>query len=197
MKRTKKRNTMANILIAYYSRKGQNYWNGSIKNLAKGNTEVVAEMIQKAVGGDLFEIETVKEYPVDYTECTEVAKEELRTQARPALKAYPERIAEYDIIFLGYPCWWGTMPMGVYTFLEHFDFAGKKIVPFCTHEGSRMGGSVSQIKKTAPGAIVLEGLPVHGAEAAESETTVTAWAKKLLSAEAGEAGFLKRTLHLG
>ena len=188
---------MANILIAYYSRKGQNYWNGSIKNLAKGNTEVVAEMIQKAVGGDLFEIETVKEYPVDYTECTEVAKEELRAKARPELKAYPESIAEYDVIFLGYPCWWGTMPMGVYTFLEHFDFAGKKIVPFCTHEGSRMGGSVSQIKKTAPGAIVLAGLPVHGAEAVESEAAVVAWAKKSLSAEAGEAGFLKRTLHLG
>ena len=75
---------MAKILIAYYSRKGQNYWNGSIRNLVKGNTEVVAEMIQKAVGGDLFEIETVKEYPVDYTECTEVAKEELLLQAKEA-----------------------------------------------------------------------------------------------------------------
>ena len=91
---------MANILIAYYSRKGQNYWNGSIKNLAKGNTEIVAEMIQKAVGGDLFEIETVKEYPADYTECTEAAKEELRAKARPELKSYPERIDNYDIIFL-------------------------------------------------------------------------------------------------
>ncbi|MBO5992722.1 MAG: NAD(P)H-dependent oxidoreductase [Acidaminococcaceae bacterium] len=185
---------MANILIAYYSRKGQNYWNGSIKNLAKGNTEIVAEMIQKAVGGDLFEIETVKEYPADYTECTEAAKEELRAKARPELKSYPERIDNYDIIFLGYPCWWGTMPMGVYTFLEHFDFAGKKIVPFCTHEGSRMGGSENHIKKTAPGAVVLEGLPVHGAEAAESEDAVTAWAKKSLSAEAGGAGFLKRRI---
>lgn len=188
---------MANILIAYYSRKGQNYWNGSIKNLPKGNTEIVAEMVQRAVGGELFEIETVKEYPADYTECTEVAKEELRAQARPELKTYPESIDEYDIIFLGYPCWWGTMPMGVYTFLEHFDFAGKKIVPFCTHEGSRMGGSVNQIKKTAPGAVVLEGLPVHGAEAAGSEKAVAAWAKKSLASEASEAGFLKRTLHLG
>ncbi|MBP5736178.1 MAG: NAD(P)H-dependent oxidoreductase [Acidaminococcaceae bacterium] len=178
---------MAKILIAYYSRKGQNYWNGSIKNLAKGNTETVAEMIQKTVGGDLFEIETVKEYPIDYTGCTEVAKEELLANARPELKSYPERIDNYDIIFLGYPCWWGTMPMGVYTFLEHFNFAGKKIAPFCTHEGSRMGGSVNHIKKTAPGAVVLEGLPVHGAEVAGSEDAVTDWAKKSLSAEAGEA----------
>ncbi len=84
---------MAKILIAYYSRRGQNYWNGSIKNLAKGNTEVVAEMIQKTVGGDLFEIETVKEYPVDYTECTEVAKEELRAKARPELKTGTEKNA--------------------------------------------------------------------------------------------------------
>ena len=168
---------MAKILIAYYSRKGQNYWNGSIKNLPKGNTEIVAEMIQQTVGGDLFEIETVKAYPVDYTECTEVAKEELRNQARPELKAYPESIDGYDVFFLGYPCWCGTMPMGVYTFLEHFDFAGKKIVPFCTHEGSGMGGSVNQIKKVAPGATVLDGLPIHGAEAAESGKAVSHWAK--------------------
>ena len=188
---------MANILIAYYSRKGQNYWNGSIKNLTKGNTEIVAEMIQKATGGELFEIETVKEYPEDYTKCTEVAKEELRAHARPALKAYPESIAKYDVLFLGYPCWWGTMPMGVYTFLEHYDFTGKRIVPFCTHEGSRMGGSVDQIKKFAPGAVVLEGLPIHGAEAAASGKTVEAWAKKSLTDGAGEAGFLKRTLRLG
>ena len=92
----------------------------------------------------------------------------------------PESIDAYDVIFLGYPCWWGTMPMGVYTFLEHFNFAGKKIVPFCTHEGSRMGGSVNHIKKTAPGALVLEGLPIHGAEAAESGDAVAAWAKKSL-----------------
>lgn len=188
---------MTKILIAYYSRKGQNYWNGSIKNLSKGNTEIVAEMIQKTIGGDLFEIETAKEYPVDYTECTEVAKEELRAKARPELKKYPESIDDYDVIFLGYPCWWGTMPMGVYTFLERFDFTGKKIVPFCTHEGSRMGGSVSQIKKTVPGAVVLEGLPIHGAEAAASEDEVAAWAKKSLSSEAGEAGFVKRVLRLG
>ena len=95
---------MAKILIAYYSRKGQNYVNGSIKNLAKGNTEIVAEFIQKAVGGELFEIDTVKDYPVDYTECTNVAKDELRQKARPELKNYLPSIDEYDTIFLGYPC---------------------------------------------------------------------------------------------
>ena len=168
---------MANILIAYYSRKGQNYVNGSIKNLAKGNTERVAEFIQQAVGGDLFEIQTVKEYAADYTRCTEEAKEELRAKARPELKEYPDSLDGYDTIFLGYPNWWGTMPMACYTFLDNYDLSGKTIIPFCTHEGSGMGGSEREIKKTCPEAVLKKGLPIHGAEAAESEAEVAAWAK--------------------
>lgn len=105
-------NDMANLIV-YYSRKGQNYWNGSIVDLAKGNTERVAEFVQKAVGGDLFEIETVREYSKDYITCTEEAKAELREGARPELKKYPESIDQYDTIFVGYPNWWGTMPMCV------------------------------------------------------------------------------------
>ena len=101
---------MANILIAYYSRKGQNYWNGSIKNIDKGNTEVVAEIIQETVGGELFEIDTVNPYPEDYYECIDVAKDELRTEARPELINRINNIDDYDVIFLGYPNWWGTMP---------------------------------------------------------------------------------------
>ena len=169
---------MSKILISYYSRKGQNYVNGDIKNLAKGNTEIVAEFIQKAVGGDLFEIDTMKEYPIDYTECTVVAKDELRQKARPELKNYLASIDEYDTIYLGYPCWWGTMPMVCYTFLEHYDFSGKTIRPFTTHEGSGLGGSVSQIKKTCPTANVLAGLAIHGAEAAQSEKQVSSWIKQ-------------------
>ena len=168
---------MAKILIAYYSRKGQNYVNGSIKNLAKGNTEIVAEFIQKAVGGDLFEIDTVKNYPIDYTECTEVAKDEIRQKARPELKKYLDSIDEYDTIFLGYPIWWSVPPMAVSAFLEHYDFTGKKIIPFATHEGSGLGGSVSYIKKIIPTADVKTGLAIHGAEAAQSEAQVAKWAK--------------------
>ena len=169
---------MAKILIAYYSRKGQNYVNGSIKNLAKGNTEIVAEFIQKAVGGELFEIDTVKNYPVDYTECTNVAKDELRQKARPELKKYLPNIDEYDTIFLGYPCWWGAPPMAVATFLEKYNFGGKKIIPFSTHEGSGLGGSIGFIKKIVPTAEVKSGLAIHGAEAKNSEAEVSAWAKK-------------------
>ena len=166
------------ILIVYYSRKGQNYWNGSIVDLKKGNTEWIAEFIQKAVGGDLFEIETVKEYSRDYMTCTEEAKAELRERARTELRQYPESIDQYDTIFVGYPNWWGTMPMCVYTFLERYDLTGKRIIPFCTNEGSGMGGSERELKKICKGATVLPGLAIHGAEAAQSESRVAVWAKK-------------------
>ncbi len=169
---------MAKILIAYYSRKGENYVNGSIKNLAKGNTEIVAEFIQKAVGGDLFEIDTVKNYPVNYTECTNVAKIEIQQKARPELKKYLPSVEVYDKIFLGYPIWWSVPPMAVSTFLEHYDFSGKKIIPFATHEGSGLGGSISYLKKICPNAEILNGVAIHGANAKNSETEVSNWAKK-------------------
>ena len=168
---------MAKILIAYYSRKGQNYVNGAIKNLAKGNTEVVAEMIQKFIGGELFEIETVKDYPADYTECTNVAKVEIQQKARPELKRYLASLDDYDKIFLGYPIWWAAPPMAVSTFLERYDFSGKKIFPFATHEGSGLGGSVNYIKKICPKAEVIDGLAIHGAEAAQSAAQVERWVK--------------------
>lgn len=102
---------MSKNLIIYYSRKGQNYWNGSIKTINKGNTEIVAKFIQKAVGGDLFEIETIKEYSPDYYECIGDAKQELNSAARPELKKYLDSINEYDNVFVCGPCWWGTYPI--------------------------------------------------------------------------------------
>ena len=171
---------MSKILIAYYSRKGQNYVNGSIKNLAKGNTEIVAEFIQKAIGGELFEIDTVKNYPVDYTECTEVAKIEIQQKARPELKNYLPDIDDFDTIFLGYPIWWSVPPMAVSTFLEKYNFSGKKIIPFATHEGSGLGGSVNYLKKICPQAEILNGIAIHGADAKNSESEVVAWAKKFI-----------------
>lgn len=171
---------MAKILIAYYSRKGQNYVNGSIKNLAKGNTEIVAEFIQKTVGGELFEIDTVKNYPVDYTECTEVAKVEIQQKSRPELKNYLSSVEDFDTIFLGYPIWWSVPPMAVATFLEKYNFSGKKIIPFATHEGSGLGGSVNYLKKICPQAEILQGLAIHGADAKNSESEVVAWAKKFV-----------------
>lgn len=168
------------ILIAYYSRKGQNYVNGSVKNLPKGNTKIIAEFIQKNIGGELFEIETVKNYPIDYTECTEVAKVEIQQKTRPELKNYLPSIEEFDVIFLGYPIWWSIPPMAVATFLEKYDFSGKKIIPFCTHEGSGLGGSVNYLKKICPKAEILNGIAIHGADAKNSEKEVANWAKKFI-----------------
>ena len=168
---------MANLIV-YYSRKGENYWNESIKNLKKGNTEIVAEFIQKAVGGDLFEVDTVKPSAADYYVCIEEAQKELRANARPEIKGFIEDISKYETIFVGYPNWWGQMPMCMCTFLEHYDLTGKKIVPFCTNEGSGMGGSERQLKTVCKGATVVLGLSIHGAEAAQSENKVSAWAKK-------------------
>ena len=171
---------MSKILIAYYSRAGQNYVNGSIENLKIGNTKRLAEFIHEATQGDLFEIETVKNYPIDYTECTNVAKDELRQKSRPELKNYLDSISEYDTIFLGFPCWWGLPPMAVYTFLEHYDFSGKTIVPFTTHEGSGFGGSISALKNLLPNSKIAEGLSIHGADASKSESQTKSFAKKFI-----------------
>ena len=169
---------MAKILIVYYSRKGENYWNGSVKSIAKGNTERVAEFVQKTVGGDLFEVDTVKPYSASYMTCIDEAKKELRENARPEIKAYPDNIADYDTIFVGYPNWWGTLPMCMFTLLEKLDLKGKTIIPFCTNEGSGMGSSERDLKKLCLGATVKAGLSIHGAEAENSESKVAAWAKK-------------------
>ncbi len=166
-------------LIAFFSRRGQNYSSGGIVDLKVGNTEVVAQIIQKKTGGDQFHIETVKAYPKDYAETTEIAKNELRAKARPELKNKVENIEAYDVIFLGYPNWWGTMPMPVYTFLESYDFSGKAIVPFCTHEGSGMGHSEKDIAKACPRATVAEGIAIQGTSASSANSIVSKWIDKL------------------
>lgn len=162
-------------LIAYFSHTGENYFGGAIRKIAKGNTAVVAEFAQKATGGDIFEIQTVKSYPENYKECCDVAQAEGRANARPELKTDIPDIAAYDNVVLGYPCWWGTMPQAVFTFLESADFSGKKILPFCTHEGSGMGRSEGDIKKLCPGASVAKGLAISGSSAAGAESSVRTW----------------------
>ncbi|WP_455617958.1 flavodoxin [Eisenbergiella sp.] len=154
-----------NILIAYFSRAGENYNVGVIE---KGNTEVIAEMIAGQTGGALFHIETVTPYPEDYRECTNVAQQELQNNARPELTATVDRFDDYDVVFLGYPNWWGDMPMAVYTFLESYDFAGKTIVPFATHEGSGLASTENSIAAACSGAEVLDGLAVRGSVAQNS-----------------------------
>ncbi|HVN77024.1 MAG TPA: flavodoxin [Thermoanaerobaculaceae bacterium] len=165
-------------LIAYFSRKGNNYVGGKIVNLATGNTELAAQMIQELTGGDLFRIDTVKTYPSDYEETTDVARQELRQNARPELTGRLDNMRDYDVVFLGYPNWWGTMPMAVYTFLEAYDFSGKTIVPFCTHEGSGMGHSESDVRKLCPGATVRKGLAITGGSVARAGNQIAAWLRE-------------------
>ena len=172
---------MAKNLIIYYSRKGENYWNGSIKNIAKGNTEIVAEFIRKAVGGDLFEIDTVKPYADDYYVCIEEAKRELNSDSRPELKKYLDNIDGYDNVFVCGPCWWGTFPMAIFTQLEKLNFSGKKVMAVMTHEGSGLGSCERDLKKLCSGAAFGKGLAVHGADASKSESTVADWAKQVLN----------------
>jgi flavodoxin len=166
---------MSNCLIAYYSRKGENYVGGDIVDLPVGNTEVAAEMVRTVTGGDLIRIETVDVYPRDYHETTEVARKELRQDARPQLRDLPDSIDGYDVVFLGFPNWWGTPPMAVFTFLEAYDFAGKTIVPFCTHEGSGLGRSESDIRRACPGAKVLGGLAITGGSVRGSAGAIRRW----------------------
>ena len=153
---------MAKTLIAFYSRRGQNYVGGSIRNLAKGNNEIIVEKIKAQLpDADVFQIDTVKKYSPDYMVCIEEAKEELRAKARPALKADID-ITKYDTIYLGWPCWWGTYPMCVATFLEAHDWTGKTVIPFTTHEGSGFGSGLRDLKAAIPSATVKEGLSIQG-----------------------------------
>lgn len=167
------------ILVAFFSRAGENY---AVGHIEKGNTHIIAEMIAAETDGDLFHIELVTPYPDDYTECTEVAKQELNVKARPAIKG-DIKVEDYDIIFIGYPNWWGDMPMPVYTFIEKHSWQGKTVIPFCTHEGSGLSGTENKLKTACQGATVLKGLAVRGATAqnaqAQAKESVNNWLGKL------------------
>lgn len=164
-------------LIIYYSRRGQNYVNGTIKNLEKGNAELIAGFIKDAVDADIFEVDTVKPYSEDYTACTKEAKAELRAKARPELKKYLKDISEYENIFIVGPNWWGVYPMALYTQLEKLDFKNKTVHYVVTHEGSGLGGVPKTIKNSCRGATVGSALEVRGGNAPSSRSQVENWAK--------------------
>ena len=168
-------------LVAYFSRAGQNYGNGGVINLPKGNTEILAEAIAADLGADLFKIETVEAYPEDYFATTDVAKRELRDKARPAIQGPLPNMEGVDAIVLGYPNWWGTMPMAVKTFLDACDLSGVTIAPLCTNEGSGLGGSVGDLRRSYPAANVVEGLSIRGTDAARSTGKAITWVRKALA----------------
>ncbi len=166
---------MARTLIAFFSRADENYFGGAMRYVKTGNTEIVCGIMEDLIDADSFKIEMKEPYSPVYMTCIEEAKNDLRAKARPELKSMPGSIDEYDTIVLAYPNYWGTMPMAVFTFLEAFDFTGKTILPLCTNEGSGMGSSERDIKKTCPNAAVKPGLSITGSRAADSKAPVHKW----------------------
>ena len=168
---------MAKTLIAFFSRADENYFGGAMRYIKVSNTEVVCNIINELISADSFKIEMKEPYSPVYMTCIDEAKKDLRAKARPELVTMPDSIDEYDTVVLAYPNYWGTMPMAVFTFLENFDFTGKTIIPLCTNEGSGMGSSERDIKKTCPGADVRKGLAITGSQAANSKGSVEKWLK--------------------
>ena len=167
------------ILVAFFLRTGENY---AVGHIEQGNTHIVAELIASATGGTLFRIEPATPYPDDYRACTEVAQREKRSKSRPALVG-DIAAEEFDVIFLGYPNWWGDLPMCVYTFLEQHDWQGKVVIPFCTHEGSGLSDTENLLREACRGASVLNGLAVRGSvaqnEREKVREQVLEWLKRL------------------
>ncbi len=158
------------VLIAYYSR--------------TGTTREVANLIQQRVGGDLFELRTTHSYPKEYRPTTNQAKREQQENFRPQLTAEVQNINAYDTVFIGFPNWWGTMPMAFFTFLERYNLAGKTVIPFCTHEGSRLGDSVSDIRTLCQKSTILDGLALRGGgvgnvQNESARRDVADWLKKI------------------
>lgn len=144
-----------------------------------GNTENVANFIHEAVGGDIIKLETEEPYTDNYDELLDIAQEEKNENARPALSTKIDNIDEYDTIFLGYPIWWGDMPMAIYTFLDEYDLSGKTIAPFVTSGGSGLSGTPQNIQDEEPNANVTEGLSVRDTNSADSQNEVNEWLSEI------------------
>lgn len=152
------------IFLAYFS------WGGT--------TRGIAQEIAKQAGTEIFEISPAKEYSSDYSTVLEEAQRDQREQARPELRSLPADLDDYDILLIGYPNWWASIPMPIASFLEHYDFSGKTIVPFCSHGGGRLGQSITAISKLAPNAQIGEPLSVHYSGGASLPRDISAWLAK-------------------
>ncbi|MBS6678167.1 MAG: flavodoxin [Clostridiales bacterium] len=180
----------SNVLIAYFSVPEDVDTEGIDANAGAsivvrdgqvmGNLEYMANVIQQTIGGDLFRIETVEEYPLDHEPLVDQAAEEQDEEARPELSIQIENPDQYDTILLGYPNWWGDMPMALYTFLEEYDFSGKTIIPFTAHGGSGFSDTVDTIAELQPDAEVSEeGLSISRNDVADAQEEISSWAQGL------------------
>ena len=166
-------------LVVYFSHPNENY---NVGVVSEGNTKLLGDALAKAINADVFEIVPVEPYPTDYQSCVDKATEEGSTSARPAYVGDVDNWADYDTIYLGYPIWWGDLPMIVYTFLENHDFSGKTVVPFNTHEGSGNANTFAMIKATIPAANVIgDGWNISGIKArtVEGQQALIDFAKSL------------------
>ena len=150
-------------------------WNGALT----GNTGVVADMIAQATGADLFSIQTVEQYPDTYDATIDQGQQEQSDGARPELATHLENLDSYDTIFLGFPNWWGDMPMAVYTFLDEVDLSGKTVIPFVTSGGSGFSNTISTIQQMEPQATVQEGLSIGASSATGAQQQVESWLSEL------------------
>lgn len=170
---------MSKILVAYFSKAGDNYAVGVI---SEGNTKIMSQQIADYLKADLFEIKGTNTYPEKYKDCCDQAKKEQASKFRPDLAQKCAKISDYDTVFLGYPIWWSDYPMAVYSFIETHDLKGKKVIPFCTHEGGGESGTFSRLKTLLPeSTVVVDGLAPQGVFAREelNRKPVEAWLKKL------------------
>ena len=178
------------ILIAYFTRADNVKIDPDIDAVASasinikgssynGNVAILADYIKDDTGGDTFSILTSEYYPTNYRDSTNVAKEEQSSDARPELSSHVENMEDYDIIFLGFPNWWGGLPMPVYTFLEEYDFSGKIIIPFASHEGSGLGNGPSEIAEICPDAQIMDGFAARGTEVSSSKADIETWITSL------------------
>ena len=155
-----KNNTDSKILVVYFSRIGENY---NVGNVEVGNTAMVASYIKDYLKADSFEIIPTNKYSDKYQECLDQATKEKNENARPEIQNKISNFDQYDTIFVGYPIWWGNLPMIMHTFFESYDFNGKKVIPFNTHEGSGDAGTYSTVQKDLPKAnVTTDGLALDG-----------------------------------
>lgn len=165
-------------LVIYFSRADENYFGGTMRYIDKGNTEVVAEYIRDILGADIFKVERKTPYAKEYMACIKEAKDEQSRGEKPELKNYLDDISGYDVIFIGGPVYWGTLPQPMFTELERLDFSGKTVMPFTTHEGSGLANVPSDIKKICVGANIKQGLAIVGSTVRDSKQKIEKWIKE-------------------
>jgi flavodoxin len=144
-----------------------------------GNTGLMAKWIAQETNGDTYSIKTVKPYPNNYDETVKIGKTEAENGTKPELQQQPLELKDYDVVFIGYPSWWGGMPMAMYSFFDTYDLAGKMIIPFCTSGGSGFGDTTDAIRKLEPQATVMQGLAISANDIAGSKSQVTQWVSGL------------------